>query len=150
MGRARLIVLLAALAGVVAFVVPAGGGRPMLDFAEVRDRLFAAGPHFRSASDGSTVSGESGGGGGVYKWQDDDGTWHFSNVRPEGRRNVQRVRETVTWATGSGASAAPAPTGAEPGQPRSAAELLAESKRLEGKADARESELQKLVDEANP
>ena len=148
MGRARLVVLLAALAGVVAFVLPAGGGRPMLDFAEVRDRLFAAGPHFRSASDGSTVAGE--GGGGVYKWQDDDGTWHFSNVRPEGRRGVQKVKETVTWAKGSGASAPRTEGNSEPGQPRSAAELLAESKRLEEKTGARESELQKLVDEAAP
>ncbi len=139
MKRARLIVLLAALAVAAAFVAPLDGGRPLFDFAAVKGMLGAA-------SARAPIAG--GEGGGAYKWQDEDGTWHFSNVRPEGRRGVQKVKEAVTWAAGSGA-AAPTETAEPDGdRPRSAADLLAESRRLEGKAGARESEVDRLVREA--
>ncbi|HEU0076331.1 MAG TPA: DUF4124 domain-containing protein [Longimicrobiaceae bacterium] len=138
MRRLRLIVLLAALAGVAAFVAPLDGGRPLLDFGEVKGKLRgAAAPASR---------GEE---GGAYKWRDEDGTWHFSNVRPEGRRGVQKVKEAVTWATGPGAAGDPAAAGdADPDRPRDAAELLAESRSLEGTARKRETEMEKLVREA--
>jgi hypothetical protein len=141
MKRLRLIVLLASLAGVVAFVAPLDGGRPLYDFAAVKGRLpGAAAAH---------APGAGGEGGGAYKWQGEDGTWHFSNVRPEGRRGVQKVKEAVTWATGSGAAGAPADAAEPDGdRPRNAAELLAESKRLEGKTGARETEMDKLMREA--
>ncbi|HEX2190981.1 MAG TPA: DUF4124 domain-containing protein [Longimicrobiaceae bacterium] len=135
MQRIRLVVLLAVLAGTVAFVAPLKDGRPLLDYREVK------GPFLRPAA--GVVEGE----GGVYKWQGEDGTWHYSNVPPEGREGVKKVKETITWAKGSGGSAAPAET--DPERPRSAGELLAESKRLGEKTGARQTELQKLVDEAN-
>lgn len=139
MKRARLAVLLAALAGAVAFVAPLDGGRPLLDFAAVKGRL----PGLARAP---VAGGDE---GGAYKWQDEDGTWHFSNVRPEGRRGVQKVEEAVTWATGSGTPAGIERTGETgPERPRNAAELLAESKRLDGKALARETEMEKLMREA--
>ncbi|HEX8276117.1 MAG TPA: DUF4124 domain-containing protein [Longimicrobiaceae bacterium] len=140
MRTARLVLLLAALAGVVAFVAPLDGGRPLLDFAEVRGRVLGGAPRIRAAE------GEE---RGAYKWQDEDGTWHFSNVRPEGGRNVQKVKEAVTWATGSGASEAEAASETDPERPRTPAELLAESKRLEGQGNARETEMEKLMREAN-
>jgi hypothetical protein len=141
MRRARLTVLLAALAGGVAFVAPLDGGRPLFDFGAVKGKVLGAAA--------SRTPGLSEREGGSYKWQDEDGTWHFSNVRPEGRRGVQKVKEAVTWATGSGASGDPAETGdTDPDRPRSAAELLAESKRLEGKTGARETEMDRLMREA--
>lgn len=138
MRRLRLIVLLAALAGVAAFVAPLDGGRPLFDFRAARARLHGA---------SSRVPVAAGDEGGAYKWQDEDGTWHFSNVRPEGRRGVQKVKEAVTWATGSGAAGAPAGE-ADPERPRDAAELLAESRSLEGTARKRETDMEKLVREA--
>ena len=135
MRRLRLIVLLAALAGVAAFAAPLRGGRPLLDFGEVKGKLR-----------GAASRGEE---GGAYKWQDEDGAWHFSNVRPEGRRGVQKVKDAVTWAAGSGAASEPAAAGdADPDRPRDAAELLAESRSLEGTARRRETELEKLAREA--
>ncbi|MET0400439.1 MAG: hypothetical protein ABW277_26850 [Longimicrobiaceae bacterium] len=139
MRRLRLIVLLAALAGVAAFAAPLDGGRPLLDFRAVRAKLHGAASRVPSAA------GEPE--GGAYRWQDEDGTWHFSNVRPEGRRGVQKVKDAVTWATGSGAGSAPADE-ADPERPRNAAELLAESKDLEGTARKRETEMEKLMREA--
>ncbi|MEW5931059.1 MAG: DUF4124 domain-containing protein [Gemmatimonadota bacterium] len=139
MRTARLVLLLAALAGVVVFVAPFDGGRPFLDFAEVKGRVLGGAPRIRAAE------GEE---RGAYKWQDENGTWHFSNVRPEGVRDVQKVKEAVTWATGSGASEAEAVNENDPERPRTPAELLAESKRLEGQAGARESEMDKLMREA--
>lgn len=138
MRRLRLIVLLAALAGVVAFVMPAKDGRPLLDFREVKGKL-------RSAAPVSAAGGET---GGVYKWKGEDGTWHYSNVRPEGREGVEKVKETVTWAKGSGGSPAPAAGTDDPERPRSAGELLAESKRLRDQSQGRQTELQKVLAEA--
>ncbi len=141
MRRLRLIVLLAALAGVAAFVAPLDGGRPLLDFRAVRAKLHGASARV-PAGTGETE-------GGAYKWRDEDGTWHFSNVRPEGRRGVRKVKDAVTWATGSGAGSAPAAAGdADPERPRDAAELLAESRSLEGTARKRETEMEKLMREA--
>ena len=139
MRRFRLVVLLAALAGVAAFAAPLDGGRPLLDFRAVRAKLHGASSRVPAAV------GEPQ--GGAYKWQDEDGTWHFSNVRPEGRRGVRKVKDAVTWATGSGAGSAPAGE-ADPERPRNAAELLAESKGLEGTARKRETEMEKLMREA--
>src|SRR5688500_11081453 len=102
MRRLRLIVLLAALAGAAAFVAPLDGGRPLLDFGEVKGKLRGA------ASRAPAGGGEE---GGAYKWQDEDGTWHFSNVRPEGHRGVQKVRDAVTWAAGPGTAGDPAAAG---------------------------------------
>lgn len=138
MKRLRLVVLLASLAGVVAFVAPLDGGRPLYDFAAVKGRVLGA-----AAAHAPGAGGKE---GGAYKWQDEDGTWHFSNVRPEGRRGVQKVKDAVTWATGSGAASAPAEPDGD--RPRNAAELLAESKRLEGEAGARETEMDELMREA--
>lgn len=141
MKRLRLVVLLASLAGGVAFVAPLDGGRPLLDFATVKGKVLGA-----AAAHAPIAGGEE---GGAYKWQDEDGTWHFSNVRPEGRRGVRKVKDAVTWATGSGAAGTPPETGEPDGdRPRNAAELLAESKRLEGKAGARETEMDELMREA--
>lgn len=141
MRRLRLVFLLAALAGVAAFVAPLDGGRPLLDFRAVKARLHGA------TSRVPGVAGEPE--GGAYKWQDEDGTWHFSNVRPEGRRGVQKVRDAVTWATGSGAGSTPSASGeADPERPRNAAELLAESRSLEGTARKRETDMEKLMREA--
>ncbi|HEV2146132.1 MAG TPA: DUF4124 domain-containing protein [Longimicrobiaceae bacterium] len=134
MRRIRLLVLLAGLAGLAAFAMPAKDGRPLLDFAAVKTR-------FTDAARGGEESG-----GGVYKWKDDRGNWHYSNVRPEGRDGVQKVKETITWAKGSGGPAEPEAPRSE--QPRSAAELLAESKRLGEKTEARETELQRVLREA--
>jgi hypothetical protein len=140
MRRFRLLVLLAALAGVVAFVAPLDGGRPLLDFRAVRGKLHGA---------ASVVPTGGGDEGGAYKWRDENGTWHFSNVRPEGRRGVQKVKGAVTWVSGSGAAGAPAAAGeADPERPRNAAELLAESRSLEGTARKRETEMEKLMREA--
>ena len=133
MQRIRLAVLLAALLGLVAFVLPMEGGRPMLDFSAVKGRLLGA------------VSAPESGERTVYKWRGEDGGWHYSNVRPEGRDDVQEVKETITWVQGSGETSPTQPTGEEP---RSAAEILAESERLGEKAEARETEMQKLLREA--
>lgn len=137
--RVRLMVLLAALAGVAAFVVPAKDGRPLLDFRGVKAKLLRAAPVAAGGAEG----------GGVYKWKGDDGTWHYGNVPPEGREGVEKVEETVTWAKGPGGSAGPAAAGADPERPRSAAELLAESKRLREQSEGRRTELRKMMDEAN-
>ena len=141
MRRLRLALLLAALAGGVAFVAPLGAGGPLFDFGAVKARLLGA------AAARAPIAGERE--GGAYKWRDEDGTWHFSNVRPEGKRGVQKVEEAVTWASGSGAPTETEEAGqTDPDRPRSAAELLAESKRLEGKTVARETEMEKLMREA--
>lgn len=140
MRRLRLTVLLAALAGVAAFVAPLDAGRPLLDFGAVKGKVLGA------AASRAPGLGERE--GSAYKWQDEDGTWHFSNVRPEGKRGVQKVKEAVTWATGSGASGDADAGATDPERPRNAAELLAESKRLEGKTGARETEMEKLMREA--
>jgi hypothetical protein len=135
MRRIRLVTLLAALAGLAVFVMPAKHGRPLLDFAAVKAR-------FTDAARGGEERA-----GGVYKWKGDDGTWHYGNVPPEGRPGVERVKETITWAEGDGGGAAEPEPSSDEG-PRGAAELLAESKRLGEKTEARETELQKVMREA--
>lgn len=140
MKRIRLPLLLAALCGVVAFVAPLDGGRPLFDFRRVAEKVLGDAPRIRRSSGRDT--------GGVYKWRDGDGSWHYGNVPPAGRDDVQRVEGEVTWASGSGGEGDAEARGSGGERPRNAAGLLAESRRLEGTTGARETELERGMKEA--
>jgi|GEM_PF-3855477 len=140
------VLLLAAVAGLLLFLAPVKDGRPLLSVAELKAR--AAG--LREAATGR--AGEEGARESeavrtIYKWRDDRGTWHYSNVRPVDRPEAQEVKVPVSYVEGDGGTA-PAPAGEEPGAPRSAAELLEQSRQLEKQGARRESELQRALREA--
>ncbi len=141
MKKIRLLLLLLALAGVSAFVAPARDGRPLLDFRRVRGevaRLAGSAPSARPGQGKRTV----------YKWKE-DGTWHYSNVRPADHPEAEEVRAEVSWVEeGKGARASEGSTPGD-GEPRSAGELLEQSRRLGEQTQARESELDRLTKEAN-
>ncbi len=140
MRNLRFVLSLLVLGVLVAFFAPVRDGGPMLTYAGVKG--FVAGAFRGSPTEE---------GGTMYKWKSEDGSWHYSNVRPADHPEAQVVSGgDVSWAKGSGAPPpkAPASAGGEREEPRNAAELLAESKRLSEQAEGRESELEKRVREA--
>jgi hypothetical protein len=142
MRRLRIVLLLAVLGGLLAFHLPGSDGRPRFSFAELKRGVTDG---FRAAPEGAPAEG--GRAGKVYKWRGADGTWHYGNVRPADHPEAVEVRGDVSWAKGSGA----APETEEAGggeEPRSAAELLRESRRLKERTESRDAELEKLMKEA--
>ncbi|HEX2095081.1 MAG TPA: DUF4124 domain-containing protein [Longimicrobiaceae bacterium] len=141
MRRLRITLLLAVLGGLLAFYLPGSNGRPRFGPTgikrEVMDLLRV---------DPGGAPGEAGGSGTVYKWRGADGTWHYSNVRPADHPEAVEVRGDVSWVKGSGA--APETEEGEGGEPRTAGELLRESRRLKEQTGNREAELEKLMKEA--
>lgn len=140
MQRLRLLLLTAVAAGLALFFLPADGGRPLLSVAGVKARLAGLRDAASPREDGGAVRT-------IYRWRGEDGTWHYSNVRPADRPEAEEVRVPVSTVRGSGVAVEEP---AAPGEPRSAGELLRQSRELEGKARARNDELERLMREADP
>lgn len=139
MQRLRILLLSAVAIGLALFYLPAEDGRPWVSVAGVKARIAA----LRSAA---SPGGDDGAIRTLYRWREEDGTWHYSNVRPAGRADAEEVRVPVSSVRGPGV---PVEEPAAPGEPRSAGDLLRESRELEGKMQVRDSELERLVNEAN-
>lgn len=136
----RIAVLLAVAAGLALFVLPVKDGRPLLSPSELKGR--AAG---LAAEPGGSTS--PGGERTLYRWRGEDGTWHYSNVRPADHPEAEEVRTGVSWVEGGEGAGGEEETRAKPG---SAGELLERSRDLDRQVQGRDAQLRELMGEATP
>jgi hypothetical protein len=137
---------------IVILVIGAGAGLLLMDGPDGESLLsaddFKPGmPNMGSAAAGQPTK--------VYKWQDEDGGWHFSSepvagaevMELDGDINsipaVKAARETKRLAAG----AAALPAGITTIAPDKVAELIGAAGALQGSVDSRKAEIEKMLNQ---
>lgn len=131
MQRIRLALLVLALGGACAFLVPVRDGRPALSFDGARARAAGLASGFRASGRGGPAP--DGGMRRVYKWKDQHGVVHYSNRKPADHPEARQVRLPISWVQAGGDASPPKSEGAGRARPK----------------ESVDPELEKLMNEAN-
>lgn len=157
----RLMIGLLIVACIAPFFIKGPDGEPVMTLDDWRVELpEAMTSWFDQPSTSSGVTGESAAASKIYKWQDEDGSWHFGNAPPEavvaealqlGEVNLMPAYEPPPAARQAQTqTAAPAaPIGAVTATPGQIKEMMNTVNNLQQTIDSRKTEMDALTESAN-